>query len=141
MVTESKKCWVPFKYENLPGFYFGCGRLGHSLRDCCIVTEKIENLPEDEVPFSLALKAELNFVGKVALSLSLARKKRMEQCSYLEEKESRVSTIDDGKPVIPRSATEEGISGGKCSGRKEMFELEDVLLEDVDFKIRIRVKS
>ncbi|KAK5820023.1 hypothetical protein PVK06_025064 [Gossypium arboreum] len=95
---------------------------------------------EAEEDLEMILEAELNFVGKVALSLSLARKKRMEQCSYLEE-ESRVSTIDDGKPIIPKSATEEGISGGKCNGRKEMFELEkDVLLEDVDFKIRIRVK-
>lgn len=29
-----KKMWVPFKYENLPIFCFGCGRMGHGLADC-----------------------------------------------------------------------------------------------------------
>ncbi|MBA0591113.1 hypothetical protein Gorai_019798 [Gossypium raimondii] len=99
-------------------FCFGCGQLGYILRDCCFVTEKIKNLLEDEVTFSLALKAELNFVGKVALLLNLARKKRMEQCSHLGEKELRVFTIDDRKPVIPRSVTKDEISSGKSSGKK-----------------------
>lgn len=26
--------WIAFKYENLSIFYFGCGRLGHGLKDC-----------------------------------------------------------------------------------------------------------
>lgn len=26
VVTKlQKKCWVPFKYENFPSYYFGCG--------------------------------------------------------------------------------------------------------------------
>ncbi|PPD79095.1 hypothetical protein GOBAR_DD23967 [Gossypium barbadense] len=28
------KVWIPFKYENLPLFCFGCGRMGHGLSKC-----------------------------------------------------------------------------------------------------------
>lgn len=28
-----EKVWLPFKYENLPVFYFGCGRMGHGVKD------------------------------------------------------------------------------------------------------------
>lgn len=58
MLTDSKlKCWVPLKYENLPNFYFGCGRLGHNLKDCREVSDEVKALLEDEYPFSIALKA------------------------------------------------------------------------------------
>lgn len=30
----NEQSWVPFNYENLPGFCFGCGRLGHNLINC-----------------------------------------------------------------------------------------------------------
>ncbi|MBA0736548.1 hypothetical protein Gogos_010090 [Gossypium gossypioides] len=26
--------WIHFKYEKLPTFCFGCGRLGHGLQEC-----------------------------------------------------------------------------------------------------------
>ncbi|MBA0809184.1 hypothetical protein Gohar_024856 [Gossypium harknessii] len=28
------KIWLSFKYENLPTFCFGCGRVGHRVKDC-----------------------------------------------------------------------------------------------------------
>lgn len=83
MTESNKKSKVPFKNENLPRFCFGCGKLGHNLRDCKVVSPRIKELSEYDYPFSIALKAELNFVGKISLSLGLNRKKKMEQCSYL----------------------------------------------------------
>lgn len=57
MLTNPKqKFWVPFKYENLPSYCFGCGRLGQVLRQCVIVDSKVKELAEDDYPFSIALK-------------------------------------------------------------------------------------
>ncbi|MBA0693003.1 hypothetical protein Goari_010519, partial [Gossypium aridum] len=33
-VDSQEKVWVSFKYENLPIFCFGCGRLGHGVKEC-----------------------------------------------------------------------------------------------------------
>ncbi|KAK5784082.1 hypothetical protein PVK06_038600 [Gossypium arboreum] len=33
-VGDSKRVWLPFKYESLPNFYFGCGIMGHNVKDC-----------------------------------------------------------------------------------------------------------
>ncbi|MBA0759980.1 hypothetical protein Gotri_022782 [Gossypium trilobum] len=31
---NGNRYWIPFKYEKLPKFYFGCGKLGHDLQEC-----------------------------------------------------------------------------------------------------------
>ncbi|MBA0841495.1 hypothetical protein Goarm_003983, partial [Gossypium armourianum] len=41
--TAVNKVWVPFKYENLPMFYFGCGRMGHELSTCTQLTPDRKN--------------------------------------------------------------------------------------------------
>lgn len=33
-IDDKNKSWISFKYEKLPVFCFGCGRIGHSLNDC-----------------------------------------------------------------------------------------------------------
>lgn len=38
--TDSGKTWLAFKYENLPIFYFGCGRMGHGVMDCGELTQE-----------------------------------------------------------------------------------------------------
>lgn len=77
-LTETQqKCWVPFKYENLLGFCFGCGRLGNNMKDCCVVSYTVKNFPKDDYPFSVALKAEFHLVGKISVMLGLAGKKKM----------------------------------------------------------------
>lgn len=37
-----RKSWLPFKYENLPTFCFGCGRIGHGVKEC-LETQKGES--------------------------------------------------------------------------------------------------
>ncbi|MBA0696429.1 hypothetical protein Goari_002980, partial [Gossypium aridum] len=59
-IGTGNKYWIPFKYEKLPTFYFGCRRLGHGLHDCTEITPAEKNRIREDPPFSLALKAELN---------------------------------------------------------------------------------
>ncbi|MBA0820419.1 hypothetical protein Gohar_022114, partial [Gossypium harknessii] len=57
--TEAKeKVWVAFKYENLPTFYFDCGKVGHGVKDCEEILEKDREKGIDEFPHSTALRAE-----------------------------------------------------------------------------------
>ncbi|MBA0786569.1 hypothetical protein Gotri_026561 [Gossypium trilobum] len=79
---NGNKCWIPFKYEKLPTFCFGCGRLGHGLQECTEITPAGEIRIREDPPFSLALKVELNLVGKEGLKLNAQSKKLQAQCSY-----------------------------------------------------------
>ncbi|XP_042958115.1 uncharacterized protein LOC122293643 [Carya illinoinensis] len=44
-------CWVRFTYERLPTFCYGCGRLGHSHKDCSIWKNDQGACKEDNLPF------------------------------------------------------------------------------------------
>ncbi|MFQ6634406.1 hypothetical protein Gotur_011216 [Gossypium turneri] len=54
---NGNKCWIPFKYEKLPTFCFGCGKLGHGLLDCTSITPAEKIRIREDPPYSLALKA------------------------------------------------------------------------------------
>lgn len=75
-VGANTKLWIPFKYETLPGFGFGCGRMGYNLRECHEVSATVKELLEDDLPYSLALKTESN-LGK---SLCVLDNKQRKQC-------------------------------------------------------------
>lgn len=40
---ETELVWVDFQYENLPNFYFYCGVVGHSERECAKKMEDSRN--------------------------------------------------------------------------------------------------
>ncbi|XP_016684451.1 uncharacterized protein [Gossypium hirsutum] len=80
-IGNGNKFWIPFKYEKLPTFCFGCGMLGHSLHDCTEIAPAEENKIREDPPFSLALKAKLNLVGRESLKLNALAKKLQIQCS------------------------------------------------------------
>lgn len=71
------KLWVPFKYEVLPVLCFGCGKLGHGVKDCKAMPKDVINLPKDSFPYSVALKAETNVRGKEYHDLSKQKNIRL----------------------------------------------------------------
>ncbi|MBA0878137.1 hypothetical protein Goshw_017310 [Gossypium schwendimanii] len=79
---NGNRVWIPFKYEKLPTFCFGCGRLGHALQECTVIKPAEKNRIREVLPFSLALKVELNLVGGESLKFNALSKKLQPQCSY-----------------------------------------------------------
>ncbi|MBA0603002.1 hypothetical protein Gorai_003162 [Gossypium raimondii] len=55
----------------------------HVIKECNDTPADSKELPEDDLPFSLALKAESNLMGKVSMQLGANMKKSMTQCFYL----------------------------------------------------------
>lgn len=87
-LREQGKVWLPFKYENLPQLCFGCGRMGHGLQDCMVCNKMVKGITIDYYPFSIALRAESNAVGKESLQFHSQAIKSMVQCSYVQETKS-----------------------------------------------------
>ncbi|KAK5793418.1 hypothetical protein PVK06_034564 [Gossypium arboreum] len=108
-VGDKRQVWLPFKYESLPNFCFGCGIIGHNVKDCTELLAKKGAVGEDVFPYSIALKAESNMVRRESLQLNSSRKNFMAQCLYTgdeDERGKRTGTIIDvtisttGKGVI-----------------------------------------
>lgn len=68
-VDAREEVWISFKYENLSVFCFGYGRMSHNLKDCSEVLVDTKSLPEDDLLFSVAFKAENNLIEKVSQTL------------------------------------------------------------------------
>ncbi|MFQ6645395.1 hypothetical protein Gotur_018939 [Gossypium turneri] len=47
-IGNGNRIWIPFKYEKLPTFCFGCGKLGHGLQECIVIKpaekKELENI-------------------------------------------------------------------------------------------------
>lgn len=91
MTGETRKTWIPFKYENLPIFCFGCGRMRHGLKECDTIPAKVQELPEDELHYFIALKAKSSMLGKESMKLGITARKLMKQCFYVGDDESSKS--------------------------------------------------
>ncbi|KAA3460002.1 reverse transcriptase [Gossypium australe] len=73
---------VPFKYEKLPIFCFGCGHMGHGLQDCEIVKLEDKKKIKDDPPFSVALKTKSKAIGKESMKFAAFSKLQQSQSSY-----------------------------------------------------------
>lgn len=88
-INNMTKSWIPFKYESLPMFCFGCGRMGHSFKKCSVLTPTTEiSKIGDDSPYTLALKAESNLLGKECVKFRAILRREGTQCSYIGEEES-----------------------------------------------------
>lgn len=79
---DVSKVWVPFKYENLPMFCFGCERLGHGLSNCTQIILARKSKISENPPYSLALKAESKLIGKESMKFNVLLKQVGAQCYY-----------------------------------------------------------
>lgn len=84
---DLKESWVPFKYERLLRFCFGCGRMRHGLKDCMEVVQEVKELLEDALPYSLVFKTEFNFSSNTSIHLGVKSKSLSTQHSYLGDDE------------------------------------------------------
>ncbi|MBA0809479.1 hypothetical protein Gohar_025128, partial [Gossypium harknessii] len=134
--TEVKeKVLVVFKYENLPTFYFGCGKMGHGAKDCEEISVKDSEEGIDEFPYSTTLREESTLemgqtvdvdffdqrVAEVLLMMedrrlpidktSRKNKNLMLECSWIGESTSSIKTLI--------SVGANGSRGGLCLAWKE----------------------
>ncbi|MBA0776316.1 hypothetical protein Gotri_011322, partial [Gossypium trilobum] len=115
---------INLNYEKLPLFYFGCGRMGHGLPDCSVLsTAEKDNIKEDP-PHTMALKVESKFVGKEVIKFNDFAKKDRTQCSYTGDSESVM--IED---IINREVNNLKVEE---NGRSQMNVKEEMLKNQVD---------
>ncbi|MBA0706383.1 hypothetical protein Golax_018496 [Gossypium laxum] len=81
-IDNINKSWISFKYEKLPMFCFGCGRMGHSLKDCLELNPIEKEKFREDPPYTLALIAKSNLIGKESMKFNVFSKKVRAQCSY-----------------------------------------------------------
>ncbi|MBA0693002.1 hypothetical protein Goari_010519 [Gossypium aridum] len=102
IVDSQEKVWVSFKYENLPIFCFGCGRLGHGVKECQVLSSVEKERSDGDFPYSIELKAESNLVGKESLLFEFFTKESMKQYQYKGGVEMGIGSEvnDGGKDVV-----------------------------------------
>lgn len=82
-IDERDKLWIAFKYENLLGFCFHCGIMGHGFKDCLEHSHMNEGIVKEDFPFSSTLKADSLLMGKEWYKFGGAFNKYRSQCSYV----------------------------------------------------------
>lgn len=128
---------MPFKYENLPTFCFGCGILGYGIKKCGNIFETDKNKSDDELLYSIALRAKFNLMGKESLHFGLSNKKIMKQCLYTGQNNSTTEKDDSIRNV------EEDDRNWRVIDRSEknvFFKEEIKYLETVDLGLTVQGK-
>ncbi|PPD74473.1 hypothetical protein GOBAR_DD28602 [Gossypium barbadense] len=107
------KVWIPFKYENLPLFCFGCGRMGYGMSNCTQIPPAKKRKVSENPPYSVALKAESRLIGKESMKFNSLMKQTGVQSSY-----NSIKHAEDGYTEV--GGSQENLSlkeGGEMTRR------------------------
>ncbi|KAA3489775.1 Zinc finger, CCHC-type [Gossypium australe] len=124
------KSWIPFKFEKLPIFCFGCGRLDHGINDCLMINPAEKEKVREDPPYTIALKAESKVVGKESLKFKSFAKKLSLQRTYTGN-----STEQNGKEEDDASIVAKGV----LLGGKILASWEEGLKEQVDSREEVEL--
>ncbi|KAA3454199.1 reverse transcriptase [Gossypium australe] len=117
---NSVKSWIPFKFEKLPVFCFGCGRLDHGLNDCKLSDPAEKIRIREDPPYSIALKAESKVTGKESMKFNTFVKKQRTQSNYIgQTKVVEGQEVDDRINVLKGDFAGEG--EGFLEGRNKTY--------------------
>lgn len=61
----------------------------HYLKDCTTTSKETRKSVDDNLPYSVALKAKSNLMGKITLQLGSQSKKIMHQKFYVNDEEAK----------------------------------------------------
>ncbi|MBA0776260.1 hypothetical protein Gotri_011275, partial [Gossypium trilobum] len=84
--------------------------MGHGLKKCDRIPTGTRDKPEDELPYSLALKAESNLLWKECLEFSASTKKSMMQCLYVGD----VDKVDRTEGMVSMDVTSSRVTVENC---------------------------
>ncbi|KAA3464777.1 Exo_endo_phos domain-containing protein [Gossypium australe] len=124
------KSWIPFKFEKLPIFCFGCGRLDHGINDCLLINPAEKEKVREDPPYTIALKAEPKVVGRESLKFNSFAKKLSLQRTYTENSIEQNGQEEDVVSIVAKEVhLEDDISNEsnrsskvrKCWSQKERF--------------------
>ncbi|MBA0596449.1 hypothetical protein Gorai_013268, partial [Gossypium raimondii] len=94
----------------------------HGLKECDRIPTGARDKPEDELPYSLALKAESNLLRKECLEFSASTKKSMTQCLYVGD----VDKVDRTEGMASMDVTSSRVTVENCQtkvrGISEVFD-------------------
>ncbi|MBA0817919.1 hypothetical protein Gohar_021844 [Gossypium harknessii] len=109
---DQGKVWLPFKYKALSNFRFGCGCMGHVAKDCKEISNLEVEKKEDDLPYSLALKAESNLMENVTCKRKdfSAEEDYTEICSVIENNHKK-ARFDDDRDKLPLPEEIERLDG------------------------------
>lgn len=132
---QGRNLWVYFMYERFPTFCFGCGKIGHQLKDCEDAEEQeeygYEEVEEKELSYGPWLRASplpKNSSDQQKESSSGNCSKNLFACSS----SSKCETLEKGKN------TDFEVEQGRGSGNRNNALIEK---EDVKEKTSIEVES
>lgn len=135
---DQRKYWLPFKYESLPGYCYGCGCMGHNVKDCDEILATKKDKPEDELPYSIALRAESTAVGRESMIFGNSAKTNLRQRVYVREDKKDVRSeviakgkdVDDVSSIVLQQPSE--ITRGEATGLQN--KITDFSPHECDFK-------
>ncbi|KAJ8424699.1 hypothetical protein Cgig2_018506 [Carnegiea gigantea] len=88
--------WIRFKFVKLPDFCYGCGRLGHTLKDCEIVVAKDDDPDLCNAETGLSEEKRLFMALQTKKTDRMARKKLAFNNPALDDKSMKVDSLTEG---------------------------------------------